>query len=397
MRKLTTYLLIVMTLLPFAALSQDTVNTAQMSCAAFKMHNWEYADSLATKALMEKTTSKRLALKADILFSMQQYAEAAKYFSAAEKLQTGISSLKTVKSYVLAAMYDSAFASLTVYCNYSDRVSIAKIAADPIFEPLKSDARWQNIMNQRDINPYQKDLESAEHLINTKRNGDAYQILNQVIKKHPSAHRAWYLRALAYYRDENYKSALADIEHAIKLRSKNTLYLNTLADILFAQNKYTKAAEIWISAIKADEMSVDSYLGAAKSFLKSKNYADAEHFARLYLLMFQNNTEAVAILSESLACEGDCVSALRVLNTMPTKNAAFYRSRGIIYLQSETYQFAIDDFNRAIDLNRTLYDIYLHRGLAYYMLGKKDDAKRDWNTAVKNRVYKANDYLEKYR
>ena len=82
---------------------------------------------------------------------------------------------------------------------------------------------------------------------------------------------------------------------------------------------------------------------------------------------------------------------------MPAKNAAFYRSRGIIYLQSETYQFAIDDFNRAIDLDRTLCDIYLHRGLAKYMLGKKEDAKRDWNTAVKNRVYKANDYLEKYR
>ena len=397
MRTLTTYLFILMTLLPFSALSQDTVNTAQLAYAAFKMHNWEYADSLASKVLLEKTSAKRLALKADILYSMQRYAEAAHYYSAAEKSLTGISNLKTAKSYALAAMYDSAFASLTAYCNYSDRVSTAKIAADPVFEPLKSDVRWQNIMSQRDINPYQKDLESAEHLINTHRNGDAYQILNQVIKKHPSAHRAWYLRAWTYFNDDNYKSALADIEHAVKLRSKNTLYLNTMAEILFAQNKYSKAAETWISAIKADEMAVDGYLGAAKSLLKAKDYQEAEHYSRLYLLMFQNNTEAISVLTESLACQGDCVSALRVLNTMPAKNATFYRSRGIIYLQSETYQFAIDDFNRAIDLDRTLYDIYLHRGLAYYMQGRKDDAKRDWNTAVKNRVYKANDYLEKYR
>ena len=386
MRKLTTYLFVLMTLLPFPALSQDTVNTAQLACAAFKMQKWEYADSLASRALLEKTTSKRLALKADILFSMQRYAEAARYYSAAEKSQTGISNLKTAKSYALAAMYDSAFASLTAYYNYSDRISSAKIAADPVFEPLKSDARWQNIMNQRDINPYQKDLESAEHLINTHRNGDAFVILNQVIKKHPSAHRAWYLRASAYYNDGNIKSALSDMEHAVKLRSRNSLYLNTMAEILFAQNKYSKAAETWIMAIKADEMAVDGFLGAAKSLLKSKDYQGAEKYSRLYLLMFQNNAEAVSVLSESLACQGDCVSALRVLNTMPAKNAAFYRSRGIIYLQSETYQFAIDDFNRAIDLDRTLCDIYLHRGLAKYMLGKKEDAKRDWNTAVKNRV-----------
>ncbi|MBO7141803.1 MAG: tetratricopeptide repeat protein, partial [Bacteroidales bacterium] len=175
------------------------------------------------------------------------------------------------------------------------------------------------------------------------------------------------------------------------------LYLNTLADILFAQQKYTKAAETWILAIKTDEMSVNSYLGLAKAYLKSKSLEKAEKYSRLYLLMFKNDEEAIAILSESLALQGDCMGALKVLNTMPDKNAAFYRSRGIIYLQSDTYQFAIDDFNRAIDLDHTLFDIYLHRGLAYYMLGKKDDAKRDWNTAVKNRVYKANDYLEKYR
>lgn len=397
MKTLASYLFIVMTLLPFSALSQDTVNTAQLACAAFQMHKFEYADSLATKALAEKSTSKRLTLKADILYSMSQYAEAARYYSAAEKTQSGPSKLKAAKAYVSANMYDSAFASLTAYCRYQDRMSIAKIAADADFEPLKSDSRWQNVLNQRDVNPYQKDLESAQHLINTNRRGDAFLILNQVIKKHPSAHRAWFVRAHAYFNDGNYKSALSDIEHAIKLNSKNSLYLNTLADILFAQQKYTKAAETWILAIKADEMSVNSYLGLAKAYLKSKSLEKTEKYSRLYLLMFKNDEEAIAILSESLALQGDCMGALKVLNTMPDKNAAFYRSRGIIYLQSDTYQFAIDDFNRAIDLDRTLFDIYLHRGLAYYMLGKKDDAKRDWNTAVKNRVYKANDYLEKYR
>ena len=148
---------------------------------------------------------------------------------------------------------------------------------------------------------------------------------------------------------------------------------------------------------KYNELSIDNYLYAATSYLMAKNYAAAEKYSRLYLVMFEHNTDAVSVLSESLACQGDGVAALRVLNTMPYKDASFYRSRGIIYLQSETYQFAIDDFNRAIDLDPTLYDIYLHRGMAYYYLGKKDDAKRDWNTAVKDRVYKANDYLEKYR
>ena len=397
MRKLTAYLFVVMTLLPLAALSQDTVNTAQLACAALKKDCLDSAFVLVNSALSEKITPRRMLLKGDIEFQRNNYAAAARCYLAADKMRAGISGVKTAEAYALAGMIDSAFVALNAYCTTADRISSAKISANLAFETLKSDLRWQNIENQKDINPALKQLETAEHLINTNRKGNAFELINKVIKSHPSYHKAWYLRALAYQGDHNYKSAQFDIEHAIKLRSKNALYINTLAEILFAQQKYSKAVETWIEAIKLDEMMIESYLGVAKSLLLNKDYEGAEKYARLYLLMFNDNAEAVSILTESLAQQGDCMTALKVLNSAKKKDAMFYRSRGIIYLKSETYQFAIDDFNRAIDLDRTLYDIYMHRGLAYYMLGKKDDAKRDWNTAVKNRVYKANDYLEKYR
>ena len=397
MKKLTTYLFVVMTLLPLAALSQDTVNTAQLACATFKNGFLDSAFVLVNSALSEKSTPQRMILKGDIEFNRNNYAAAARCYFAADKMRTGISGIKTAEAYALAGNMDSAFVALNAYCTTADRISSAKISANLAFENLKSDSRWQNIENQKDINPALKQLETAEHLINTNRKGNAFELINKVIKSHPSYHKAWYLRALAYQGDHNYKSAQFDIEHAIKLRSKNALYINTLAEILFAQQKYSKAVETWIEVIKLDEMMIESYLGVAKSLLLNKDYEGAEKYARLYLLMFNDNAEAVSILTESLAQQGDCMTALKVLNSAKKKDAMFYRSRGIIYLKSETYQFAIDDFNRAIDLDRTLYDIYMHRGLAYYMLGKKDDAKRDWNTAVKNRVYKANDYLEKYR
>lgn len=396
MKTIISYLLIV-SLLPLAARAQDTVNTAQLALAAFENENIDSADILINSALAEKSTPKRLALKADLEFSKHNYANAARYYTAAEKKQAGTSQLKTAEAYTLAQMYDSAFAALVAYNNYSDRVSYAKISANAIFEPLKTDSRWQTVVNQRDINQYQKDLESAAHLINIHRNGDAFPILNQVIKKHPSAHYAWYLRATAYINDGNYKSAVSDLEQAIKLRSRNALYLSALADTYYNLQKYSKAVEMWIAAIKADELLIHNYLNIARASLLAKDYAVAEKYARLYLIMFASNMEAISILSESLAQQDDCVAALKVLNTATKKNATFYRSRGIIYLKSETYQYAIDDFNRAIDLDPTLYDVYLHRGLAYYYTGKKQEAKNDWNIALKNRIFKANEYLAKYR
>ena len=396
MKTLITYLLIV-SLLPLVARAQDTVNTAQLALAAFENGDLDSADQLINSALAEKSIPKRLALKADVEFAKHNYANAARFYLAAEKKQAGTSQLKTAEAYTLASMYDSAFAALTAYNNYPERMSAAKIAANSVFEPLKNDSRWQTVINQRDINQYQKDLETATHFINIHRNGEAFPILNQVIKKHPSAHLAWYLRAKAYISDDNYKSALDDIEHAVKLRSRNTLYLNTLAEVYYNLQKHSKAAETWTLALKNDELLIHNYLYIAKAKFANQDFEGAERFAQLYLLMFPDNIEAVALLSETLAQEGDCVGALKVLNTAKIKGASFYRSRGIIYLKSETYQFAIDDFNRAIDLDPTLYDIYLHRGMAYYSLGRKQDAKNDWNTALKNRIYKANDYLEKYR
>lgn len=393
----TIHLILIAILLPLASFAQDTVNTAQLAAAAYINGLLDSAEVLSTQALAEKSTPERMLLSAQILFAKQQYADAARYYSAADKKKQASSGIKRAEAYSLAGAVDSAFAALDAYLGYSERVSSAKIVSNPAFENLKTDARWQSVINKKDINPYQKDLESAAHLIKTNRTANAFELLNGVIKKHPSCHRAWYLRACAYRVDNNNKSALDDIEHAIKLHSRDAEYWNLLAETQYFMQRYTKAADTWIAALKYNELSIDNYLYAATSYLMAKNYAAAEKYSRLYLVMFEHNTDAVSVLSESLACQGDGVAALRVLNTMPYKDASFYRSRGIIYLQSETYQFAIDDFNRAIDLDPTLYDIYLHRGMAYYSLGKKDDAKRDWNTAVKNCVYKANDYLEKYR
>ena len=393
----TAYLVLTLLTVSSTVLAQDTVSTAQMAVAAFANGDLDSASALVSKSLTEKNTYIRLLLQGDIAFEQKNYAAAARCYSAADKMRTGVSGIRVSQSYALAGNYDSAFASLNAYMSTTERISTAKISADTVFESLKSDVRWQNVVNQKDINPYQKQLESAEHLIIINRISDAYEILNKIIKTHPSYHRAWYLRAWAYFKDENFKSALTDILQAIKLRGKNVEYINLLAQVYDSLQKYEKAAEAWLSALRIDERCVDNFRSAAQSLLLAKDYVAAEKYSRLYLVLFPSDSQALNILSESLLQQGDCTGALRVLNMSGDKNAAFYRSRGLIYLHSETYKFAIDDFNRAIDLDNTLYDVYLHRGLAHYFSGHRQEATNDWNTALRHRCYKANDYLQKYR
>ena len=220
----TIHLILLAIFLPLSTIAQDTVNTAQLAAAAYINGLLDSAEVLSTQALAEKSTPERMLLRAQILFAKHQYADAARYYSAADKKKQGSSGTKRAEAYSLAGAVDSAFAALDAYYGYSDRVSSAKIVSNPAFESLKTDARWQSVINKKDINPYQKDLESAAHLIKTNRTANAFELLNGVIKKHPSCHRAWYLRACAYRVDNNNKSALDDIEHAIKLHSRDAEY-----------------------------------------------------------------------------------------------------------------------------------------------------------------------------
>ena len=262
----TAYLVLSLLTASVTALAQDTVSTAQMAVAAFVNGDIDSASALAYKSLTDKKTFIRLLLQGDIAFEQKNYAKAARCYTAADKMRAGVSGIRGSQAYALAGNYDSAFVSLKAYMSTTERISTAKISADTVFDSLKNDSRWQNLVNQRDINPYQKQLESAEHLIIIKRNSDAYELLNKVIKSHPSYHRAWYLRAWAYYKDENYKSALTDIFQATKLRNKNVEYTNLLAQIYYSLQKYEKAAEAWISALNTDERCVDNFCSAANRF-----------------------------------------------------------------------------------------------------------------------------------
>lgn len=62
---------------------------------------------------------------------------------------------------------------------------------------------------------------------------------------------------------------------------------------------------------------------------------------------------------------------------MQTNDAEAYYNRGTVYAIQERYPEALQDLDRALDINPDFAQVYGNRGLIYKALGKTDEAIAD--------------------
>ncbi len=243
----------------------------------------------------------------------------------------------------------------------------------------------------------QDDLQYAAYLVNNGKSALAYPALNKLIAQSPSLHYAYYLRALNYYNDGNAKSALYDIEQALRRRPTNADYLALQGDILSLMGKHGKAAESYSKAVRDEDAPPQRIYAAALAYLRNKDYDNATRYAARLLDLAPLSDSAKLLAAEIHIEEGNTIDALRIINTTTKQDAAFYRLRGMAYCKSQMNDLSISDLNNAIDLDPSLSDIYIWRGLAKYQKGDRKGAHADWNTAISRRQYGAKELLQKYR
>lgn len=118
-----------------------------------------------------------------------------------------------------------------------------------------------------------------------------------------------------------------------------TRALTTLEDILALRPNHIEAQEKKISILTENERSKDAY-------------RDIEEYIRMY-------------------------------STEPE----YYYFRALLNLQKEKYSKAVEDFDRAIELNMpadSQYKVYLNRGMAHFYLQDFELAEADFDKAIKN-------------
>lgn len=210
--------------------------------------------------------------------------------------------------------------------------------------------------------------------------------LSQIIRIDPSATQAYYLRGQAWAKLKNFDKAVEDYSIAINqdpsgaqarkwektlLGGRDCVYA-ARASLLSLRGQDQRAIEDYSTAISLNPNSMGNYLSRGTSYGNLNNHWRA----------LADKTEAIKLAS---------------------KNPLLYESRGLTHVSLRQYKQAVDDFSTAIQLysgesfrgknaatmaslfgdpNRNLAEAYYLRGQAFSKMGLRDRAGRDFKQAV---------------
>ncbi len=209
---------------------------------------------------------------------------------------------------------------------------------------------------------------------------------DHAIKLRPGPVFGYVNRAAAYFAKKDYDHALADLDHAIKVRPDFALLYGKRASIYYQKGDYPRALADFNQAIKLQPDSGFFY-DARGGFYANRDDPD----------------RAIADFGEAIRLQPDSISPYLYRGTLYRKqghydraladfneaikrapeNAEAYNSRGWTYAEIGKFDRALDDLNQALRLKPDEANFYDSRGFAYAGKGQHDRAIADYDRALK--------------
>ncbi|MCQ2336655.1 MAG: tetratricopeptide repeat protein [Paludibacteraceae bacterium] len=238
----------------------------------------------------------------------------------------------------------------------------------------------------------------------------------------PNFTKAYYNRAVAYFNQEKYTKAIADIETALNQFSKentsdcyvllskanyclgnipesieyidkaleiNPSNIQAMLDkggVLQLSEQYEKAIEVYNSIIYHTRGNAAAYNEQGNCFLALEDTDRAyECYNKAHKAAPDSTKFAYNLAVATWQAKHDTINSIEILNTLIASepdNADYYNAKGYIYAQSGDYGRAIDNFNIAILFNKNLASAYNGKGAVLCKTEMYDDALTEFNKAI---------------
>ena len=143
-----------------------------------------------------------------------------------------------------------------------------------------------------------------------------------------------------------------------------------------------------IFPIQGFGQTADEYYNMGVEKYNNGRYTEAIKLYDLAILVDPNNSSyyinrgvAKGALNNKIGAMDDYNKAIKI--NKPTVNIYLaYYDRANIKYENKNYNEAIKDFNASIELNSNYSNSYMDRGTCYYILNKKELAMSDYNKAI---------------
>jgi tetratricopeptide (TPR) repeat protein len=210
----------------------------------------------------------------------------------------------------------------------------------------------------------------------------AIEDYNRALELDPKYANAYSNRGNAYYALKQYELAIEDYSRALEVDSQYVDAYIKRGNANYALEQYERAIEDYEYAIKLNPEDSAVYTRRAYSYLWLRNIEQAHiDFMKCRQLEptdvdYSLMTEWVIICQEKPGLE--MAERLEVIATVDPDNgeayAGYYVYRGVISWIRTSFEEAVADFNRAIELDPELEDSFFWKGMVLAYLGKEDEA-----------------------
>lgn len=191
---------------------------------------------------------------------------------------------------------------------------------------------------------------------------------------------------------------LKDVVKSDKSYEANYYY----GEALLKTGSLEDARKYFEIALKDDDEGVDALRGLGDYYSLKKDYTKAHSYYQKALKIDPNNIPVMLAEADAYVAEGKLDDANNLLflakatskQVYNREDPTIYVGIGNVYLMRGSYKAAIENYDKALALNKNLATAYFGKGKAYYKERKYNEALSAYNDAIQKDPNYADAYLE---
>lgn len=205
----------------------------------------------------------------------------------------------------------------------------------------------------------------------------------------------FYSDGMSYYEQSDYSKAVECFQKAVEQDGKNAEYFVGLGMSQLEISDYSGAKESFNTVIKVDDDNRDGYRGLGIAYMSEENYSEAvKYFSEVEALSAKYDAVCIDAMKYMASCYFELKNYTEAVNTYTRilskvekeDKCYIYYLRGCCYIMLDDESNAALDYEEAIKLNGTDYDLCCN--MYYYF---KDAGYTDRAESYLKRIVQAED------
>lgn len=354
---------------------------------------------ILTDAIGKNKDYRLLIERAEANILRGNHSEAIADFTAANDLYSLSGEYGLAKVYAIKGDAATSIYHLELSMKSDFKKSEKEIMLDPVFSRIENRSEWRQFWQKDWYSIPEKSLSEIEFYSSAGKVEDASAVLNELGKIYPGSETTKYAGSLVDLSAGRYTSAVKTLTGLLASEPRNEKYLRALAKGQEALGNWAGASLTYTSLLNMDVADADLLIQRAECYSKTSEAEKALADVNKYLTLYPKDRNALSLAGKYSAVSGDNLGAMKYFSENLKNNPndpQCYIDRANSYLSARSWDWAVNDYAMALDLDPDNSETWLSKGIALLNAGKMEDACHDFMKAFSLGNKRATEYISKH-